>query len=179
MELNDIKELIALINDSNLSEFKMKSEDLELLIRTDKYERSKSNAAYFPAQPAAVSMPAVPNTMPTANPSGANGVAAAATTTSNEDGGSDSGNAESSEANLLAVKSPIVGTFYRSPTPEKPAYAKVGDLIEPGSVVCIVEAMKLFNEIESEIGGRVVKVLVEDAQPVEFDQPLFLVDPNG
>lgn len=73
----------------------------------------------------------------------------------------------------------MVGTFYRSSSPDKPAYVKVGDLIEAGQVVCIVEAMKLFNEIESEISGRVVKVMVEDAQPVEYDQVLFLIDPKG
>lgn len=77
------------------------------------------------------------------------------------------------------IKSPIVGTFYRSPSPDKPAYVKVGDKIEAGAVVCIVEAMKLFNEIESDISGRIVKVLLDDAQPVEYDQVLFLVDPKG
>ena len=79
----------------------------------------------------------------------------------------------------MEVKSPIVGTFYRSASPEKPAYIKVGDRIEVGDIVCIVEAMKLFNEIESEISGTVVKVLIEDASPVEYDQALFLVDPKG
>ena len=86
---------------------------------------------------------------------------------------------EDNTANYLEVKSPMVGTFYRSASPEKPAYVKVGDTIEPGSVVCIVEAMKLFNEIEAEVSGKIVKVLVEDASPVEYDQVLFLVDPNG
>ena len=72
-----------------------------------------------------------------------------------------------------------MGTFYRSPSPEKPPYIKIGDTIEAGEIVCIIEAMKLFNEIESEVGGKIVKVLVEDSSPVEYDQPLFLVDPNG
>ena len=79
----------------------------------------------------------------------------------------------------IQIKPPIVGTFYRSPSPEKAAYVKVGDTVEVGNVVCIVEAMKLFNEIESDASGKIVKVLVEDAQPVEYDQPLFLVDPKG
>ena len=83
------------------------------------------------------------------------------------------------DSNLLEIRSPIVGTFYRSPAPEKPPYVKVGDTVDVGSVVCIVEAMKLFNEIESEIGGKIVKVMVEDAQPVEYDQVLFLVEPAG
>jgi len=87
--------------------------------------------------------------------------------------------AAAANTNYIEVKSPIVGTFYRSSAPEKPVYAKVGDRIEVGDIVCIVEAMKLFNEIESEVSGTIVKVLIEDASPVEYDQPLFLVDPNG
>ncbi|NJN34794.1 MAG: acetyl-CoA carboxylase biotin carboxyl carrier protein, partial [Saprospiraceae bacterium] len=79
----------------------------------------------------------------------------------------------------LEIKSPIVGTFYRSAGPDKPVYAKVGDNVDKGSIVCIVEAMKLFNEIESEVKGKIVKVMVEDASPVEYDQVLFLVDPKG
>jgi acetyl-CoA carboxylase biotin carboxyl carrier protein len=79
--------------------------------------------------------------------------------------------------NYITIKSPMIGTFYRKSGPDKPPFAEVGTEVEPGKVVCIIEAMKLFNEIESEIKGRVVKVLVEDASPVEYDQPLFLVDP--
>ena len=86
--------------------------------------------------------------------------------------------AGSAQGNLLEVKSPMVGTFYRSPAPDKGPYIKVGDQIEVGSVVCIVEAMKLFNEIESEVSGKIVKVMVEDASPVEYDQVLFLVEPS-
>jgi acetyl-CoA carboxylase biotin carboxyl carrier protein len=81
------------------------------------------------------------------------------------------------KAAYLEVKSPMVGTFYRSPSPDKPPYVKVGDVIKPGQVVCMVEAMKLFNEIESELAGTIVKILVEDAAPVEYDQVLFLVEP--
>lgn len=87
--------------------------------------------------------------------------------------------AEASNANLVEIKSPMVGTFYRSPAPEKPAYIKVGDSIDNGQVVCIIEAMKLFNEIESEVKGKVVKIMVDDASPVEYEQVLFLVDPNA
>jgi len=86
--------------------------------------------------------------------------------------------AEAPAANLITIKSPMIGTFYRRSSPDKPALADVGDEITPGKVVCIIEAMKLFNEIESEVKGKVVKVLVEDASPVEYDQPLFLVEPN-
>ena len=85
--------------------------------------------------------------------------------------------AEAPAGNTVTIKSPMIGTFYRSPSPDKPSFINVGDDIEPGKVVCIIEAMKLFNEIESEVKGRIVKVLVEDASPVEYDQPLFLVEP--
>jgi acetyl-CoA carboxylase biotin carboxyl carrier protein len=78
---------------------------------------------------------------------------------------------------LVTIKSPMIGTFYRSPAPDKPLFINIGDDVNVGKVVCIIEAMKLFNEIESEVKGRIVKVLVEDASPVEYDQPLFLVDP--
>lgn len=85
--------------------------------------------------------------------------------------------AESATDNYITIKSPMIGTFYRSPSPGKPVFVEVGDEIAPGKVVCIIEAMKLFNEIESEIKGRIVKILAEDASPVEYDQPLFLVEP--
>ena len=85
--------------------------------------------------------------------------------------------AESSAANLVTIKSPMIGTFYRSASPGKPQFVQVGDEVAPGKVVCIIEAMKLFNEIESDISGRIVKVLVENSSPVEYDQPLFLIDP--
>lgn len=81
-------------------------------------------------------------------------------------------------AQYLTVKSPMVGTFYRKPAPNKPDFVNVGDVINSGQVICIIEAMKLFNEIESEISGKIIKILVDDASPVEFDQPLFLVDPS-
>ena len=87
--------------------------------------------------------------------------------------------ADAANANLIEVKSPMVGTFYRSPSPDKDAYVQVGDMIKEGDVVCIIEAMKLFNEIESEVSGRIVKVVSDDASPVEYDQTLFLVDPKG
>ncbi|MFT7231767.1 MAG: acetyl-CoA carboxylase biotin carboxyl carrier protein, partial [Cyclobacteriaceae bacterium] len=86
--------------------------------------------------------------------------------------------APSIESNLLTIKSPMIGTFYDSSNPESPAFVKVGDSVKSGQPVCIIEAMKLFNEIESEISGKIVKILVDNAQPVEFDQPLFLVDPS-
>jgi acetyl-CoA carboxylase biotin carboxyl carrier protein len=87
--------------------------------------------------------------------------------------------AEAEDANLITVRSPMIGTFYRSPGPDKDAFVSVGDNVKKGDVLCIIEAMKLFNEIESEFEGKVVKVLIEDSSPVEYDQPLFLLDPNA
>jgi acetyl-CoA carboxylase biotin carboxyl carrier protein len=81
-------------------------------------------------------------------------------------------------SNTVTIKSPMIGTFYRRPSPDKPIFVEIGDEVLPGKVVCIIEAMKLFNEIESEVKGRIVKILVEDASPVEYDQPLFLVEPS-
>jgi acetyl-CoA carboxylase biotin carboxyl carrier protein len=81
-------------------------------------------------------------------------------------------------SNFITIKSPMIGTFYKSPSPEKPAFVQIGDEIKPGQVLCVVEAMKLFNEIESEVSGRIVKILVDNASPVEYDQPLFLVEPK-
>jgi acetyl-CoA carboxylase biotin carboxyl carrier protein len=87
--------------------------------------------------------------------------------------------APNEDANYITIKSPMIGTFYRAASPEKPNFVNVGDKIEKGNVICIIEAMKLFNEIESEVSGKIVKVLVDDSTPVEYDQPLFLIDPNG
>jgi len=86
--------------------------------------------------------------------------------------------ASEEEAKYLTIKAPIIGTFYRKPSPDKPAFVEIGDSVSEGSVLCVIEAMKLFNEIESEVSGKIVKVLVEDSTPVEFDQPLFLIDPS-
>ncbi|MEQ8879988.1 MAG: acetyl-CoA carboxylase biotin carboxyl carrier protein, partial [Cyclobacteriaceae bacterium] len=86
--------------------------------------------------------------------------------------------AESTETNAIAIKSPMIGTFYKSPNPETAPFVKVGDVVKAGDTVCIIEAMKLFNEVESEVSGKITKILVDDAEPVEFDQPLFLIDPS-
>ena len=82
------------------------------------------------------------------------------------------------DSNFITIKSPIIGTFYRKPSPDKPSFVEVGDVISEGTVLCVIEAMKLFNDIESEVSGKIVKILVDDTSPVEFDQPLFLVDPS-
>jgi acetyl-CoA carboxylase biotin carboxyl carrier protein len=154
----------------------MKDGDFQLSIRSKHFEISRSqNLA--PPQVVPVHAPAaLPNAVSNVSP-------AAAPTTQEESAQQTSSDVKSEESGeegkYIEVKSPIVGTFYRSPSPDKPVYIKVGDTIEVGSVVCIVEAMKLFNEIESEVAGKVVKVMVEDASPVEYDQVLFLVEPAG
>jgi len=160
MNIKDIKELIELIDEYKLTEFKLEEGDLKLTIRSGHKEATTivSSADVIHSIPQNAAAPAVP-------------VAKQADPAQAAD--------EVSSDNLLEVKSPIVGTFYRSSSPEKPPFVKVGDSIAVGDVVCIVEAMKLFNEIESEISGKIVKVNIEDASPVEYDQVLFLVDPNG
>ncbi len=173
MNNKDLQDLIKLINKTDISEFKLREGEFEITIRTKDYHKGKP-VLPAPQQvisvPAAASVAAIPSYQ--APPPAPVEVAAVEAT---------SVEASSAKAttNHIEVKSPIVGTFYRSSAPEKPAYAKVGDRIEVGDIVCIVEAMKLFNEIESEVSGTIVKVLIEDASPVEYDQPLFLVDPNG
>lgn len=182
MDFKDIQELIKLINRSNLTDFKMKDGEFELSIRTNKYQKQKpavspQPTAGTPQAAPIIQMPPVqqPYTPVPPQPAPAPAKPQAEAPKAEAPAAAEKGG----DSNYLEVRSPIVGTFYRSSSPEKPPYAKVGDTIEVGQVVCIVEAMKLFNEIESEISGKVVKVLVEDAQPVEYDQVLFLVDPKG
>ena len=178
MNFKEVQELIKLINKSNLTEFKIKDGEFELSIRTKKYGKSRQASV---AQPQIVpvqtsmptTMPVQPVNLPATTPSPQ--PVAATETKANEQAAT----AESDSANYLEVKSPMVGTFYRSSSPDKEAYVKVGDVIAKDQVVCIVEAMKLFNEIESEVAGKVVEILVDDATPVEYDQVLFLVDPNA
>jgi len=172
MNYKEIQDLIKLINKTDISEFKLREGEFEITIRTKDYHKGKPTLA-APQQIISVPAPAPVAAIPVAAIP-AESTKEASTNTSDKEKA-----AKADKSSLLEVKSPIVGTFYRSASPEKPPYAKVGDRIEVGSVVCIVEAMKLFNEIESEISGKVVEVLLEDASPVEYDQPLFLVDPNG
>jgi len=171
MNTKEIHDLIKLVNRLELAEFKMKDGEFELSIRTKLFGKTKKQEAPVIAVPSAPAVPAVQ-----APPPAAPEPAQPAPQTKGADAPAESGGGEEG---LVEVRSPIVGTFYRSPSPDKPPYIKVGDSIDVGSVVCIVEAMKLFNEIESEVSGKIVKVVVEDASPVEYDQVLFLVDPKG
>jgi acetyl-CoA carboxylase biotin carboxyl carrier protein len=172
MNFKEIQELIKLIQKSNLTEFKLKEGEFELSIRTEKYQSGKAPQIVTSSAPPVMQMQSAATPAPQAETAQE---AQKAAPKADQPAGAPADD----ESNYLPIKSPMVGTFYRSPTPDKPAYMKVGDVIEKGDVVCIIEAMKLFNEIEAEHGGRVVKVLVEDAQPVEYDQVLFLVDPKG
>jgi acetyl-CoA carboxylase biotin carboxyl carrier protein len=160
MNYKEITDLIKLVNKTDLTEVKLKDKDFEISIRTSNFQGKSTQVV----QSGSVPIMQMPVAAPVVS-------APADISPSNEPA------AESTEG-LLEVKSPIVGTFYRSTSPDKPAYAKVGDSVEKGDTVCIVEAMKLFNEIETEVSGTIVKVMVEDAAPVEYDQVLFLVDPS-
>lgn len=169
MTVKEITELVKLVAKSNLTEFKVKDGEFEISIRTDKYSKTRTTQVLSPPQqmlPMAAA-PAMPQPAAPAAPEPAAAPAPKAAEKKAED-----------TSKYLEILSPIVGTFYRSPAPDKPPYLKIGDEVAVGDTVCIVEAMKLFNEIESEVAGKVVKVLVEEAQPVEYNQVLFLVDPS-
>jgi acetyl-CoA carboxylase biotin carboxyl carrier protein len=157
MDFKQIQELIKMINKSNIGELTIEQKDFRVTIRQKEEHITQVMSA--PVQQAA------PQQM-------------APQPATSQTGAEKPKSSEPSTGNLLTIKSPMIGTFYRRPSPDKPNLVDVGTEVTPGKVVCIIEAMKLFNEIESEIKGRVVKVLVEDASPVEYDQPLFLVDPS-
>ncbi len=171
MTFKDIQDLIKLINRSDLSEFRMKDGDFELTVRTNEYMKNRGTTTTHTQI-----MPMATPAMSVAAPA----LAAAPVAAVAPEAAVPAAPAAPAEdtSKYLEIKSPMVGTFYRSPSPDKPIYVKVGDSVGEGSPVCIIEAMKLFNEIESEVTGKIVKVLVEDAQPVEYDQVLFLVDPS-
>ena len=155
MDIKEIQALIKFVSTAGVDEVEINQKDFKLLIK-------KNPAQFTTAQYTPVAVQAAP--MTAAPIASAAPVAAAPV-------------AEPKADNLITIKSPMVGTFYRTPNPESPMFVNVGDDVKPGKVVCIIEAMKLFNEIESEISGKIVKVLVDNATPVEYDQPLFLVEP--
>jgi acetyl-CoA carboxylase biotin carboxyl carrier protein len=175
MDAKEIQELLKLVSRLELSEFKMKDGEFELLIRTKFFGKGQQVVLSSGLAPLPQAMPVVASSasLETPAPAVAPTIAPAAELSATAPAAS-----TGDESRYKAIKSPIVGTFYRTAGPDKPAFVKVGDAISAGSVVCIVEAMKLFNEIESDLSGTVVKVLVENAQPVEYDQVLFLVDPK-
>ena len=159
MELKDIQNLIKFVAKSGASEVKLEMEDIKITIKTgsDKTDTTIIQQAPISSVPAQIpTQPAPVTEAPAAS----------------------SNNVTDKESKYVVIKSPIIGTFYRKPSPDKPLFVEVGSTINVGDTVCIIEAMKLFNEIESEVAGKIVKILVDDATPVEFDQPLFLVDPS-
>jgi acetyl-CoA carboxylase biotin carboxyl carrier protein len=161
MDFKQIQELIKMINKSNIGEVSIEEKGFKLTIKQKEEPVQQLIAAPVHAQPIAA-MATAPVAVPQPQAAAAEKPAKAA---------------EAPAGNTVTIKSPMIGTFYRSPSPDKPSFVNVGDEIAPGKVVCIIEAMKLFNEIESEVQGKIIKVLVEDASPVEYDQPLFLVEP--
>lgn len=169
MEFKQITDLIKLVSKSDLIEFRLKEGDTELTILTNKHGKSSASMAKPGIKETQVAVPTYVPPPPAQDP-------LQSVPTFKEDAAK-AESAEPEKSDYLEIRSPMVGTFYRSASPDKPPYIKVGDTIEKGAVVCIIEAMKLFNEIESEISGKVAKVMVEDATPVEYDQVLFLIEP--
>jgi acetyl-CoA carboxylase biotin carboxyl carrier protein len=164
MTFKEIQDLIKLLDKSSLTEFSYKTEEYEIKIKGQ-----QSGQQFVTTVPTPMSTPQFV-AAPVANGS-------SSTDAPKQDKSAESSSAkQETSANLIEIKSPMVGTFYRSSSPDKPAFVNVGDVIQKGAPVCIIEAMKLFNEIESEVSGKIVKVLVEDASPVEYDQVLFLVE---
>ena len=164
MKLTEIQDLIKFVSKSGVNEVELETKEIKIVIKTGKqtapvvYQQAPQQITTAPAQV----MQAAP----------------VATTTTSETNTPAATTAASNDAKYITIKSPMIGTFYRSSGPDKGPFVNVGDDIEVGKPVCIIEAMKLFNEIESEVKGKIVKVLVNDATPVEYDQPLFLVDPS-
>ncbi|HLP32993.1 MAG TPA: acetyl-CoA carboxylase biotin carboxyl carrier protein [Bacteroidia bacterium] len=156
MELKEIKELIKLVADYGVSEVEVEKGDFKIAIK-------KTGEGVIHTAAPVMQIPVAPVAQP-ATPAAPQIVAAPA-------------EPAHTPTNLITIKSPMIGTYYSSPSPDKPVFVNVGDEIKAGKVVCIIEAMKLFNEIESEVSGRIVKILVNNASPVEYDQPLFLVEP--
>ena len=164
MDLKDIQNLIKFVAKSGASEVKLETDDVKITIKTGSDE--KESTTYVQQVP--VSAPVAQAPVSAATPAAPAPAQAPASETS----------ASSDDSKYITIKSPIIGTLYRKPSPDKPVFVEVGQTVKEGDVLCIIEAMKLFNEIESEVSGKIVKVLVDDSSPVEFDQPLFLVDPS-
>lgn len=159
MDIKQIQELIKFVSRSGVNEVAIEQQDFKITIKTNQAPTIVQTT--IPAAAVTAAIPAAAAPQPVAPTTETKPAAAAAEDTSK----------------YITIKSPMIGTFYRSSSPDKPSFANVGDEIATGKVICIIEAMKLFNEIESEVSGRIVKVLVENASPVEYDQPLFLVEP--
>jgi acetyl-CoA carboxylase biotin carboxyl carrier protein len=165
MKFEQIKELIKMLQETNISEFKYETSELNLSIRTKDFHKVKEVMVQPTMFQGAPMMSPQVQTLQNTAPA------------SNEPIVEVKEEAPKADIKYIEIKSPMVGTFYRSSSPDKPIYVKVGDTINPESVVCLIEAMKLFNDVKAEVSGRIVKVMVEDASPVEYEQVLFLVEP--
>lgn len=158
MDLKEIQDLIKFVAKSGVNEVEIETKGVKLVIKagqTPIYQTAPAVIQAAPVQAPVQAAPAAPQAQPAAAPA------------KTED-----------TSKYIEIKSPMIGTFYRRPSPDKDVFVNIGDEVKPGSVLCVIEAMKLFNEIESEISGRIVKVLVDDSTPVEYDTPLFLVEPK-
>lgn len=160
MDLKEIQNLIKFVSNSGVAEVKLETGDIKITIKTT-VEGSAPEITYVQQAPVAQTLPQAP-------------VAAAPALSP----ATPAAPAPDDNSKYVTIKSPIIGTFYRKPSPDKSPFVEVGSSIGKGDVLCVIEAMKLFNEIESEVSGKIVKILVDDMSPVEFDQPLFLVDPS-
>ncbi|RZK09776.1 MAG: acetyl-CoA carboxylase biotin carboxyl carrier protein [Flavobacterium sp.] len=161
MDLKEIQNLIKFVANTGVAEVKLEVDNVKITIRTT-LEGNTPEITYLQQAPV---QQALPQAAPVAQAAPATPAAPAAP-------------AADDTSKYITIKSPIIGTFYRKPSPDKPVFVEVGSSIGKGDVLCVIEAMKLFNEIESEVSGKIVKILVDDMSPVEFDQPLFLVDPS-
>ena len=168
MKVSEIQELIKFISKSGVSEVEIEHKDFKINIKTPPYRKGRGAEPVVPQQ--VVTHQMMPAQMQQAMPAQMPVATAPVTPAAPQ---------EDENANYIEIKSPMIGTFYRKPSPDKDEFAKVGDSIGIGDTVCVIEAMKLFNEIESEVSGKIVKVLVDDITPVEYDQVLFLIDPAG
>lgn len=164
MDLKEIQNLIKFVAKSGTSEVRLETDDVKITIKNEKESKGENQTVIHqmpmqqqPQMPVQQQAQAAPQAPAEAQPTESK---------------------EAEDDKYITVKSPIIGTFYRKPSPDKPVFVEVGSTISEGDVLCTIEAMKLFNEIESEVSGKVVKVLVDDSTPVEFDQPLFLIDPS-
>jgi acetyl-CoA carboxylase biotin carboxyl carrier protein len=170
MDFKQIQELVKLVSKTGIAEVSLETEEIKLKVK----------GSYNPSSLQVSPSPQIvmPQAMPTMQAPVAQSEAPSTASTEKQAEPNKEAAPAEDNSNLITFKSPIVGTFYRSPGPDKDAFVKVGDDVDQGDVLCIIEAMKLFNEIESEHSGKIVKILVEDASPVEFDQPLFLIEPK-
>ena len=165
MDLKEIQNLIKFVAKSGASEVKLEMDDVKITIKTGSEEKETTILQQMPMQAAPQMQQPVQQQ-------------SSAPQQESKPAGGDDQAAGQEDKGYITIKSPIIGTFYRKPSPDKGPFVEVGDSVKVGDVLCVIEAMKLFNEIESEVTGKIVKVLVDDSSPVEFDQPLFLVDPS-